>query len=48
MIITENEFVFPPVGYLPIDVWSDQPPFREEVIDGLGIENRVRISRVAQ
>ena len=47
VIITENEFMLPPLGCIPIDVRPDQPTFSEEVINGAGIENRVGISGVA-
>ena len=47
VIVSKNEFVLPPVGRFPIDVWANQPSFGEEVIDGTRIENRVRIAGVA-
>ena len=48
MIVTENEFVLPPIADTKIDMRRDQPLFREEVIDRLWIENRIRISCVAK
>ena len=47
VIVTKNELVLPPVRGLPIDVRTDQPAFREKMIDGTWIENRIRISSVA-
>ena len=46
MIVSENEFVLPPVGCLPIDVRSNEPPFREEVINRSRIKDRIGVSRV--
>ena len=47
VIIGKNEFVVPPVSRPPIDVWTNQPTFREKMIDGTRIENCVWISGVA-
>src|SRR5207244_6878590 len=46
MIVSENEFVLPPVGCLPIDVRSNEPPFCEEVINRSRIKDRIGVSRV--
>jgi len=46
MIVSENEFVLPPVGCLPMDVRSNEPLFREEVINRSRIKDRIGVSRV--
>src|SRR5439155_22827850 len=48
VIVSENNFVLPPIGYLPIDVRTNEPPFREEVINWSRIKDRVGVSRVTQ
>src|SRR5206468_3556268 len=47
MIVGKNEFVVPPISRLPIDVRTNQPTFREKMIDRTRIENRIWISGVA-
>ena len=47
VIVTENEFLLPPVSRFPIDVRANQPAFRKKMIDGTRIENSIRISGVA-
>ena len=47
VIITDNEFMIPPLSRLPIDVRADQPTLREKVINRARIEDRVWISSVA-
>src|SRR6476660_237010 len=48
VIITDNEFVIPPLNRLPIDMRSNQPALGIEVINGTWIEDRIRISSVAK
>jgi len=48
VIVAENEFVFPPVTYSKIDMWRDEPLFRQKIVERLRIKNRVRISCIAQ
>src|SRR5207244_2588217 len=48
MIITDNEFVLPPVAYSKIDMRRNEPAFRQKIVDWFGIENCVRIAGIAE
>src|SRR5207247_5862606 len=47
MIVSDNEFVVPPLDRLPIDMRSDQPTLRKKMIDRPRIKNCIRQSNVA-
>src|SRR5256885_16298511 len=48
MIITDNEFVLPPIAYSKIDMWRNEPAFRQKIIQWFRIENCVRIAGIAE
>src|SRR4030095_16925232 len=47
VIVSDNEFVVPPLTRFPIDMRPDQPPLGKKMIDRPRIKDRIRQSNVA-
>ena len=48
LVVIENNSLFPPIGRSPIKVRADQPSLSQEIVERFWIEDRVRVSGVAQ
>ena len=46
VIVAENEFVFPPIDRLEINMRRDQPVLRQKIVERLGSEDAVRIAGI--
>src|SRR5262249_28301764 len=47
VIVSNNQFVVPPLSRFPIDMRPNQPALSEEMIDRPGIKDRIRQTDVA-
>src|SRR5437762_6661450 len=48
MIVIKNQFLFPPIGWLPIEMRSNPPALGQKIIERLRTKDRVWVSSVAQ
>src|SRR5205085_22271 len=48
VIVAYDQFVFPPIHWLPINVRPDQPAFSQKIIERFRIKNRVRIPGISK
>src|SRR5205085_10168282 len=48
VIVIENQFLFPPIVWFPIQVRPDQPFLRQQIVERSRRENGIRAPGVAQ
>src|SRR5207247_4325986 len=48
VIVAHDQFMLPPINWLPINVRPDQPAFGQKIVERFRIENRVRITSVGE